>query len=149
MRWKTTLVNFWNASHPGDKSLWMKHSTRLYLCHSVHEKYLLYGQWYQNLILNIINHWVNKSFISSKRGRSLATVVSSDTLFFCFSERGARGESFKSYKLNFSLTSAEYDAIPPPGWAAMLAIATELHSCAENGTAFIEGSGCTGQSESL
>lgn len=76
-------------------------------------------------------------FTSSKSGRFPATVVSSSTLFLCFSDKGARGESFTSHRLSFSLISLEY--VESPTWAAMLALWTEVHCCLENCTAFLAG----------
>ena len=74
-----------------------------------------------------------RQFTSSKSGRLPATVVSSSTLFLCFSDNGARGESFTSHRLNFSLTSCEYEENPT--WAAMLALWTGVHCGLDNGTA--------------
>lgn len=76
-------------------------------------------------------------FTSSKSGRFPATVVSSSTLFLCFSDNGARGESFTSHRLSFSLISLEYGENPT--WAAMLALWTEVHCCLDNWTAFFLG----------
>lgn len=61
-------------------------------------------------------------------------MVSSSTLFLCFSDNGARGESFTSHRLSFCLISSEY--VENPTWAAMLALWTEVHCCLENWTAF-------------
>ena len=72
---------------------------------------------------------------SSKGGRLPATVVSSSTLFLCFSVNGARGESFTSQRLNFSFISLEYDENPT--WAAMLALWTKVHYGLHTETVFL------------
>ena len=61
-------------------------------------------------------------------------MVSSSTLFLCFSDNGARVESFTSHRLSFCLISSEY-VENPTLWAAMLALWTEVHCCLENCTA--------------
>ena len=103
-----------------------------YAFHQVRSTHCLPLTFYQNLCPQLINltvlvqnSWSKCTIFeltSSKRGRFPATVVSSSTLFLCFSDNGARGESFTSHRLSFSFISLEYDKYPAWAWAAMLAL---------------------------
>ena len=103
-----------------------------YAFHQVRSTHCLPLIFYQNLcpqLMNLTvllqNSWSKYTIFeltSSKRGRFPATVVSSSTLFLCFSDKGARGESFTSHRLSFSFISLEYDEYPAWAWAAMLAL---------------------------